>query len=159
MPLNGYLRVLSFPLPRITIWQIPIQHGCVGEDESQLGTCTVRVLPKSRALSVLLHTPLSLLHTLVTVFIHCLHSSHFTEHLTICHFPLPYIFHISHLTWSYFVSSSVYCLFHPFSSCRFLGCWWILQHLFSEETRIQCEKTGPFCSLWSLTANTAVLSA
>lgn len=156
MPLNGYLRVLSFPLPRITISQIPIQHGCVGEDESQLGTCTVRVLPNLVCppphSSLPASYPCDHVHSLLTF-------SHFTEHLTICHFPLPYVFHISHLTWSHFVSSSVYCLFHPFSSCRFLGCWWILQHLFSEETRIQCEKTGPFCSLWSLTANTAVLSA
>lgn len=86
------------------------------------------------------YTPLSPSPILATMFIHCLHSSISQSWFAI--FPFPPFFCFSHLKWRLFFLPLFDVSFFPsFSSCRILWCWWILQHLFSEETRIQCEKT------------------
>lgn len=109
---------------------------------SQMGTSTLMVLPKRSGLThpSLLYSSLTVsypgdhVHSLLIFF-------HFSQHLLICRFSLSSFFQLSHLTWSHFVFVCDYFLFPPFPCCGLPWRWWTLQHHFSEEVRIQREKT------------------
>lgn len=160
MTLDRCLRVFCFPSHQITIWQIPVQQHAVREDEQSDGNQHANVGTYPSFSSMLLsHCLLSWWPLLFIVYILSISQSTCWFPFLLFSFPLSSFFQLSHLTWSHFVYAFDYSLFAPFCSCGLLWCWWILRHLFSEETRIQRKKTWASLQFGSWQQPQHVLSA